>query len=221
MLFDHQGRAFHEGTTIKELNFDVFTDTALPSWLSIIGTDAVASFSSAATTRGFCTLATKIATPAIDDFAGIAPAFDFDTSMFTEIGFFVSCVVADVDATQTNSGTQIYIGNKTSTGALAHNTGSSDQHQGRVFGSAAKTVRWGFGSTLNAPKRKNIGMVIRPRTQEVAFTSGDPKDGDAAFFYDIGNWTDLTARPVLGILARTAARRSFSFSKVTLRLAHY
>lgn len=218
MLFDANGRARHEGTVVKELTWGVFDDSALPSWLELIGAGAASSFSTVNSAHGYATVTTSGADGA---FAGLAPAFDIDTAEFTEIGFFAEGVFADASANGTNSSTQLYIGDKSTTGALLQNTGSGSGHEAEVFGGTAQGVQWRFHSDDNAPKRKNIGMIIRPTLKEVFFTSGDPAQGDAAISYDIGNWSDLTAAPCIGTLARSAAARSLSISKITLRLAHY
>lgn len=221
MLYDHTGKAIHQGTTVKELIWDVVADSAIPSWLSLVGTDAQISFAGPGTSRGACTLSTKADTPTSGDIAGITTAFDIKSDEFEEIGFFVYSAQCDASATQTNHKLQMFMGDGAATGAIMQNTASGSVHTATVFPGEPRELDWLFSLTSNSSKRKDLGIVIRPRKKEVWFMSGDPADGSSPILYDIGNWTNLTDALTLQIRSMASAQRSLTFSKIKLRLCHY
>ena len=73
------------------------------------------------------------------------------------------------------------------------------------------------GRTL---QRKNFGVVVRPKTKEVFITTGDPKQGGAVVFYSRG-FVDSAAVFQLYLRTRSAAQRSLSLAKLTLRLSEF
>lgn len=217
MLFDQFGKAFHEGSVVKELEWSCINDVSLPSWVQRSGDGSTIDISNPPESRGICTVTTG---GDIGASAGIETAFDINTSHFTEIGLFVYGLAGDAGATRDNSSTYIAAGGD-STGAIARNTGVGDDHELVVYPQAGRPLDWLFANDRNVKRRKNMGIIIRPLKKEVWFTSGDPADRASPVIYDMGNWSDITGKLSFGIKALNSEQRSISFAKIKLRLCHY
>jgi hypothetical protein len=222
MFCDASGKPVYPGNIVKTLDWNLSNDSALPAWLVAKGTSPVITYSTPATTRGAVRFQTKSSTPTSGDQAGIDTAFNLDTSKFEEIAFVVYGLVTDGDnpssgnanntlAIEMNSGgTQgfFYISNWTDTGTT---------HL-RVYPAPSAGQRWDFNK-ISAQRRKDVGVIIRPRTKEVFICNGDPAEGAGVVAYNQGNWTDINSKPLtLAITTRTAAQRFMEFSRLKLRL---
>jgi hypothetical protein len=220
MLFDQYGRGEVFGQTVKELVWDVIADSALPSWLELTGVSPEVAFSGPGASRGTCTVSTKSGTPTDGDTAGIRPAFDIDMSQFSEVGFYVYSLSY---ATVTNLRSNLMIGDGSTTGAVMSNGTNVDQTAAfsKVQPSGPElALDWTWVTSGVGTDRKNIGMTVRPLQKQVWFTQGDHVDRDVPVGTDIGNWANGLLRPQLQIVTKNAAAKSFTFSKIKLRLAH-
>lgn len=214
MLFDSKGRGLNYGQTVKELTWDIFNDTALPSWLELV--DGSISFADVASSRGIATLSTDATANAT---ATLRLAFDVDTSQFTEVGFYVYSLQCDYAASQI---IRIGFGDLSTTGAVMQNDSAGVHHAQVLPSGTDRTLDWAWGNlAVYAQRRKNIGMTLRPEKQQVYFTEGDHLDGDVPVWMSIGEWSDGILRPQLQIEALSANVRTLNFSKIKLRLCHF
>lgn len=218
MFFDADGRPAFNGKVVKTLEWDVFTDSALPSWLTALGTSPIATFTSPATSNGRCRMTTKSSTPAINDVAGIVTAFNIDASQFSEIGFYIFSVISD--GADNASYLSLNYHNGTNAGADLYSTAGGAGATRLKVNSTAENPPWQIANGAIKSQRKDLGLTIRPADKEVFATAGDPYDGAGVVWHNKGVVTMPTARPfeMKITVANTAAQRYFEFAKVRLRL---
>ena len=218
MFFDADGRPAYNGKVVKTLDWDITNDSALPAWLSTVGTSPVVAFTTPATSNGRCRLTTKISTPAINDVAGIATAFNIDPALFSEIGLYVYSLVSD--GADNGSYLSINYHNGTNAGADFYSSAGGAGASAFKVNSTFESPQWLFVNGTAKSKRKDLGLTIRPADKEVFVTAGDPYDGAGVVWHSKGAVTMPAARPLeMKItVANTAAQRYFEFAKVRLRL---
>lgn len=218
MFFDADGRPAYPGKVVKTLEWDVFADSALPSWLSALGTSPVSTFTGPATSNGRCRMTTKASSPAINDVAGIATAFNIDASQFSEIGFYVFSIISD--GADNGSYLSLNYHNGSNAGADFYSTAGGAGASRLKINSTTENPPWQFVNGGVKSQRKDLGLTIRPAEKEVFVTAGDPYDGAGVVWHNKGVVTMPTARPfeMKITVANTAAQRYFEFAKVRLRL---
>ncbi len=221
MLFDGNGNYKPIGSSHEEFIFNPAILSALPSWLTTVGTTPVVTFNApGASERGSVTLQTKVATPAINDVAGLK-TLNLNTALYSEVGFFVDCWAPDSGANEYNSKIEFSSTNGSTTGFYYI---SDDTVNGaakfRAYPPAAVLATQQFYDSANVQKRKNLGVVIRPKSGEVFITNGDPKVGGTVVFYSRG-FVDSAVGFTFQIQVKfTAAQRSVTLSQIKLRLSH-
>ena len=220
MLYDNNGNQLRVGQTVEDFIWNVGGDTALPSWLVAVGT-SILTFTGPSASPGIVTAQTK-ASPAVDDAAGIQTAFSIATPQFSEISFSVMGMTVDAGASATNHSLQMKLTNGSTTGAqfTTDNTAAGASKQ-RIFPGAETANAYAIADALNVPKRKSLGMVIRPKTREVFYTTGDPDDGAGVVGYSRNAFVDATGPFLMQILTKAAAQRSMSIARVHLRLSSF
>jgi hypothetical protein len=221
MLYDNEGRQLRIGQTVEDFIWNVGGDIMLPSWLVAVGT-SILTFTGPSASPGIVTAQTKLATPAVDDAAGIQTAFSIATPQFSEISFSVTGMTADAGASATNHSLQMKLTNGSTTGAqFTTDNAAAGASKQRIFPGAETGNAYAIADALNVPKRKSLGMVIRPKTREVFYTTGDPDDGAGVVGYSRNAFVDVTGPFVMQILTKAAAQRSLSLARVHLRLSSF
>ncbi len=218
MFCDASGRPWHPGRIVKEFDWSVSNDAALPSWLVSSGTSAVLTYTSPASARGTLQCQTKVSTPTSGDAAGVATAFNIDTAKFAEIAFVCYGVVTDGSTNGTDHNFNMQMNDGTGGFYVQNNHADSGVPTYRVYSPVAVNFDWDI-SKASAQKNKDIGVVIRPRTKEFFVCAGDPAEGAGVVAYNVGNWTDLTGQPLIArVITRSAAQRYVRFQRIKLRL---
>jgi len=223
MLYDQAGNYLYPPGSVKEFQWNVLTDgESIPSWLTQVGTATVAApvINGVDGDRGFARFAIKAA-PAAGNFAGVATAFNIDTADFEEIAFIVYGWASDSNS-GTNHNLQIQLSDG-STGCFLQNNQSASPTVGatqlRVYTPTAETLTWELVNGNNGTRRKDVGVVIRPRTREVFICCGDPAEGAGVVWYNVGNWLNVTGQPFqLRVFTQDTNVRYMEFNRLKLRL---
>lgn len=219
MFCDASGRPWYPGRVVKEFDWVISNDTALPAWLVAHGTSPVLTYTSPATGRGVVRCQTKVATPTSGDAAGVQTAFNIDTAQFTEIALICYGVLTDGNTGGTDHSINIQANNGSTQGFFLENdSGAAGAPSYRVYSQVRQSFTWDL-SASSAQKRKDIGIVIRPNTREFFVCSGDPAEGAGVVAYNVNSWTNVSGQPFAArIITRAAAQRWIEFQRIKLRL---
>lgn len=215
-------RQLNPGRIVREFDWSVNADSALPHWLTSQGTSPVLTYTSPATSRGALTCTTKVSSPTFGDMAGVKTAFSIDSAKFSEIGFFVY-------GASTN-----YVNSLDPSFNIGYNDASSqgfyvlnnDQTQLRFYPDSPNAFQfptWQLSRDPvvgnNSVRRKDFGFVVKPASREFFLTAGDPEEGAGVIYYEpYFLWIDPIQPIILQVIARSAARASITFERVKLRL---
>lgn len=218
MFCDAAGKPWFPGKVVKTFDWNIANDSALPAWLVAQGTSPVLTYTSPASSMGKLRCTTKVAAPTSGDIAGVETAFTLDSAKFSEIAFICYGVVTDGATTGIDHNFNMQMNNGSAGFYLQNSHTNAGLPALRVYTPAAQDITWDI-SKADAQKRKDIGVVIRPRTRELFVCSGDPAEGAGVVAYNVGNWVDLTGQTLSArIITRSAAQRYFEFSRIKLRL---
>jgi len=193
------------------------------SFTIVVPQGVVQTLSGADTSRGIVQAVTSTTS---GHFAGVKTAFNLQSDQFEEIGIFVySWGSTSNSATLQNMSIQYASGANSQGMFLQNNPGAATPGatQLRVYTPVAQTMSWELVLNSNGNRRKDVGVIIRPRTREVYVTCGDPAEGAGVVWYDAGNWVDVTnasAEAVqVRIFTQEAATKTMQFSRIKLRLS--
>lgn len=223
MFCDAAGRPLYPAKVVKERVWDIIDDSALPSWLTSVGSSPVLTYDNPSTGRGRLRCQTKSSSPTSGDKAGIQTAFNVAAGQFEEISFVVYSVLSDGNSAGSNALVNLSYTNGSTTGFYLRNTtdGAGIPANFRAYPSAVKTAPVEISTAGNATNRKDLGIVIRPRSKEIFVCSGDPYEGGGVIYYDVGNFVSPSASPIeFSVQTLEAAQHYLEFSKVKLRLVH-
>jgi len=221
MLFDALGNYRPIGQTHREFIFNAGEVNALPYWLTLNGTATpVGTFNAiGAGQRGTYNMATKVATPAIDDAVSLETPV-IDTSLYSEIGFFAHGIQLDSGALPANVNLRMLSGDAATNGFFYQSEFTAEAEMSvRLYPEATKTTPiFQLMTADRILQRKNFGVIIRPLTREFFVTTGDPKQGGAVVFYRRG-YTNSAGVFQIYLRCRTAARRNMDIAQLILRLS--
>jgi hypothetical protein len=241
MFYNKRGFPLYPGKSVKEWDWKVGTDTALPSWLvqPTAGNFAgsTLTLNTLATGTGFNTVATVATAATSASQAGIATAQNINWSGLQEVTFgCYSFYCNESGSTVTDQAIAITHFDSAHTAGLwlQNNTGASGnppyagEFDIHIYGSPVTAVPFpyslddintGLVAQKNWHKQKDIFITVRPVTKEVFVHAGDPYKGGGCIYYAKGVWTNpVTLQPFqLAITTNSAAVRTLAFGGFFLR----
>lgn len=220
MFYKNAGRPLYPGKSFQEFTFTPADSSALPTWLTAMGTSPILTFGTMGN-GGDLTMQTKVATPTSGDAAGIQTT-SIDPTRYTEIGFFIYGTSND-SAALTDATVNLGFNNGTTEGLYYQHENTNQDTRMRVYPAAATIVRWNLnkdtatGGVIEASRRKDLGFVIR-NNGDIFMTAGDPYEGAGVIRYAAGVYPTTSQPITFQIITRTAAQRLIRVNKVKLRL---
>lgn len=206
------------GKFYRELDWQIFNDATLPSWLTLSGTAGYSStLSSVATTVGQVNFITNTTINSIiylqlahdirlETFAAVDLMIDgltFDTDDSSKISFALG-----IEDWSANEGMRFYQGaSNVSVMSLMHNVLSGDK---------TKVMNYRFVGDGNGPTMKSIGMRVIPHQMGGVLLENGELIGS---HFDPTTWVVAgTVKPLLEFKTLEAVSHRMSFSRLRLRL---
>lgn len=215
------GRIIYPGKTVREKRWDVWDDTAFPSWLSLSGTGATATFRPVTTAGQSGEV--QIDNPTNATNSVLTTSWSFDCYSFSSIEFHIRDLYFSTDVSGTY-GVTLGLHNYPNQGVWFSDDASgftSRYYNNGNGGSNTQTSLKGtFFKNNIGLGRQNLGIIMRPWNREMFLVHGDEQEVIA---YQkgatIANWPSAgLIKPSFEFKNMTGASMWYRFSGITVRL---
>lgn len=180
--FDAAGNRMYPGKTVRTLEWDVFTDTALPAWLTFTNNDSAnLTFSvtpmSAYGGDGFCKLQWS-GTPSTSLASNLALSFPFDLRQFHEVGFILKDVTVGTSLDAANKvDLTMAIHKYPNCGVWFKQNATTQKMECRIYNTSGTDdftdVPYQIAGSGFGLGRKNIGMALCNPSKTAYLLGGD------------------------------------------------
>lgn len=201
------------GKFFRELDWQVFNDAIVPSWLTSSG---VVSLSSVATTVGSVNLTT---TATVNTAVVVEVAFDIKLERFAAVDFIVDGLTFDTDD-RAKIGFSLGIDDWTGNEGMRFYQEPADvsvtSRMHNVGGDVLKVMNYRFIGDGNGTNMKSVGIRVIPgNAGGQLLENGEVMGGHFA----PATWvTSGAVKPHLSLVTREAVAHTMSFSRLRLRL---